>query len=203
MSKKIIKVSKKKPKKKQNPNWQFNISYLLIAAFLFFAGFVIGEKKVREDQLATLEVQLQKDMQVVKGTRGDFNFKFTTKEYAALFGIKRVGFPHTAHEKLKNLSAETPLVIKIYQSRINDLSDTRETIPVYALSKKGKHYFNLQEYNQSRKMYHLRLQTIIFLAAILLALNGFNLLSSTQNKRLIWGIVIAILLMRIFRVIIY
>lgn len=160
-------------KAKDNTNWWFiTIGCCLCLAFLW-----TGQQTVQQNELDTLTIVLNQDIQKSGGRRSLYQFRLNTEDYACTFVIKNAGGMAAQWDNLDNTLAGDTLIIGIHNSRLKDLTNKVKTIPIYTLIKNNQQVYTLNNYNASQKMINRRWNTIFTFAGILFLLLGFGLLS--------------------------
>jgi hypothetical protein len=174
--------------KKDKLNWFY------IALGLFFGlGFLWADKKDLEaSELETKTIVVSQDIQKIGG-RSNYEYRLWTKEYACSFVIKTAGGIAAQWDNLDNITKNDTLIIKIHHSRLADLNNKSEDIPIYSLVKNSKWVYDIDSYNKSQKNYDKRWNVIFILMSILFVLRGMTIISN-KTAYILVGISAAIII---------
>ena len=179
--------------KKDKTNYGFRV--LLGILFVIFS-FWNNKTDITEAELTTKTITVSHPIQIIHSNRSKLAYRFGSQQYACDFTISSFGDVAARGQGLENITAGDTLVIKIHDSRLNDLNNKSEDIPVYALERNSKQLYDLTGYNEVKQTYYKRLNMVMLVMGILLLLNGLTILSGTAAMVIAVLCVVVSLLLR-------
>jgi len=191
---------KKKKKKDQKKKRDINIPFLIISVLFILTSFIDTSTHVETQDIKRLELTLTTDIKTIKGRNNDNSYRFWAKEYATQFVIENGIHPFkgSAQERFTKDSKIEVSIPKYY-----DLTDKLEETPVYSLSRNGKDYLTLKEYNIYSKSYTSRLRFFSISGGIFMLLIALSLIKRKQAIIAAVLFALSVLIMLIFKIGIY
>ncbi len=197
---KTSKKKKKKGKKKQKKR-TINIPFLIVGIAFILMSFIDTSTHAERQDVIQAQITLSTDIQVIKGRRSDNSHKFWAEEYATQFVFEDGIHPFREDDSYKSFVKGSKIQILIPQGY--NLEDKLEETPVYGLSRNGKDYLTLEQYNMFSSEYSFRLNFFSFSGGIFILLSALSL--ANRRQLIILGVLyaIAVVVMLIFEIGIY
>lgn len=194
----IILTTDKVTKQKSNFNWYFLLAGMLI---LYFG--LANNQSIDQSSLEKIRVELYKDITRVKGRRSSVDYKFWTKEYKNQFNILNGSITRGKHEAIAELKGGEMVELYITTADLKKLSDGKEDIDIFGISQNGIHLMTTDEFRHNRNLYELRIKIFSVFIALMLILNGLTNIPKKINYLIIGVFMGAIIIMRMFEIVIY
>ena len=185
-------------KQKSNFNWYFLLAGILI---LYFG--LSNNQSTNQSGLEKVTVALDKDIINVKGRRRSLDYKFWTKEYKNQFNILKGSITRGKHEAISDLKSGQVVELYITTADLNNLSNGKEDIDIIGISQNGILLMTTDEFYHNRDLYKVRLKIFSVFTALMLMLNGLTHIPKKINYIIIGTFIGAIIIMRIFEIVIY
>ena len=189
--------------KKKKKKTEINYYFLIIGLLILIPPILFPNERLNREDVTQINISLHSDIKTIKGRKGNYSYKFWSKEYKSEFVINRGSTPNHSYSLMKNLKENDVLTISIKNKNRANLKNKIKRIPIYSMSTKNSNIFSLKEFNEYNKMYDFRLNVITGFIGLLMILNSFSLLSKYQNYFLVGSFAFMVLLMRVFRFGIY
>jgi hypothetical protein len=163
-----------RPQKKD----KLNLSYLIIG-LLFCVSFFWKDKKIiHSHQLETIKIVASHDIQKIGRRKSNDEFRIHPQEYECSFVIKTAGgLAANWDDNLYNITKYDTLTIKIHHSRLSDLNEKSEKIPIYSLIKNSQLIYDTDGYNTAQRTLDRRWNVILIIMSILFILRGLTIIS--------------------------
>jgi hypothetical protein len=193
---------KKKKKGKKKLKWKnINTPFLIMGIAFILMSFIDTSTYVENKDIIPLQITLSTDIQIIKGRKSTNSYKFWAEEYAALFVIENGIHPFREENAQERFTKGSKIEVSIPKGY--DVENKLKKIPVYSLSRNGKDYLTLKEYNMFSGEYSFRLRFFAFSGGVFILLSALSLANRKQLIALGVLFAIAVLLMNIFEIGIY
>ncbi len=165
----------------------------MILYWSFTNPFVPAQK----GELTEISVTLKEDITILQGFRKANIARFYTKEHRCRFVVGKGGGMASDEALLESLSASDEIQILVRKRSVKLLEDKGKRILIFAMKKGERTVFNLENMNRCSLEYDKRSTFFQRFFAIMLLLNGFDIIRKGANITIIVLFIALVMAMKI------
>lgn len=161
-------------KPKNKADWYI----IAIGLFLFVCFFYKSAKNIDENELVKKTLIVSNSIEKIRVGKTMHYYRFYTTTNNCSFIIKTAGGMAAKWENIENITKGDTLQVEIHNSRLTDLVNKVEEVPIYSLEKNGEQIFTVSGYNKAQQTYDRRWGILFITIGSILLLRGFTLITS-------------------------
>ena len=180
---------------------RFNAFFLIGLAVIYFSIDIHKEKEVPEDT-KQLDVVFSK-IQVIKGWKGDIDYKLFAEGYQAEFVIYKGTLTAEGRKKLSELKQGASLQILIDGKIFEKVKSVKNWVPVYSLTADKDVLLTTKEFKANQSKFVLRKMLMYLAVGFVTLLSGIKAIPNKFVYAVGIGLFVVALVLRAFNLWVY